>query len=459
VEPYDEAIEPSGRPRPLYARVWSALAEHDLERLRERVQAAAEAAGVTFGPGRTIDVDPVPRLISAEEWDALAAGLRQRLRALNAFIADVYGPQRIFDAGVVPRRLLETSPGYEPAMRGVLDPDFPAAVVAGLDLIRDPEGVPLIVEDNLRMPSGAAYAVSLREAVEPALGAAEQPRPLAGYLDELGRALREAAPGGGGDPAVVLLSDGPSGGAWFEHARIGRALAIPVVEPGDLGTDGRHLFARVEGHRRRIDVAYRRLEDDRLTGSDGAETPLGSLLLPALRAGTLRCVNALGTGVADDKLAHAHSDAIVRFYLGEEPLLRPVPAFDLGEPGERAEAMDRIDELVVKPREGFGGNGITIMPRADEDERRRAVEEARRRPDGYVAQETVPFSRHPTVCDGGLRPRHVDLRPFVISTAAGATAMEGGLTRYATEPGEMVVNSSQGGGCKDTWVVEAKEGR
>jgi uncharacterized circularly permuted ATP-grasp superfamily protein len=455
---FDEAFALDGTARRPYAEVLGALARHDLVVLRERVQSAAAALGLSFGPDTPIAVDPVPRLIEAGEWEDLEAGLLQRTRALNAFLADAYGGQRIFDADVVPRRLLETSSGYEPRMRGLLDSTVPAATVAGLDLIRSADGELLVLEDNLRMPSGSSYASAVREAVEPALGAALEPRGLDDYVPALGAAIRAAAPDGRSDPGAAILSDGPASGAWYEHCRLGRELGIPVVQPGDLESERGRLFSHRNRERRQLDVLYRRLDEDRLSEPDGSLNALGELLLPALESGRLRCVNAFGTGVADDKLAHAYVESMVRFYLGEQPLLRSVPSFDLSDEAARGEAMERLDELVIKPRDGFGGSGVTIMPRATETQRRRAIGLVRRRPAGFIAQETVQLSSHPTVCEGRLRPRRVDLRPFVVSSSEGTTAMAGGLTRYARGAGEMVVNSSRGGGCKDTWIVDSRPG-
>jgi uncharacterized circularly permuted ATP-grasp superfamily protein len=452
---FDVAFAPGGTPRPPYAAVLDALARHDLSLLRERVQASAGALGLDFGVGQPLTVDPVPRVLGAVEWDCLEAGLLQRTRALNAFLLDAYGGQRIFDAGVVPRRLLETSSGYEPRMRGLLDPAVPPATVVGLDLVRGADGALLVLEDNLRMPSGASFAAAVREAVEPLLGASVRPRALDGYVGKLGAAIRAAAPDGREDPAAAIVSDGPASGAWYEHRRLGRELEIPVVETGELEVERGRLFARRNRDRQQLDVLYRRLDEDRLSASDGSLTALGELLLPALESGRLRCVNAFGTGLADDKLAHAYVESMVRFYLGEEPLLRSVPSFDLADEAGREAAMGRLDELVLKPRDGFGGKGVTIMPRATEPQRRRAIGLVRRRPAGFIAQETVQLSSHPTVCEGRLRPRRIDLRPFVVSSAAGGFAMAGGLTRYARGAGEMIVNSSRGGGCKDTWVIDA----
>ncbi|HEX5984814.1 MAG TPA: circularly permuted type 2 ATP-grasp protein [Solirubrobacterales bacterium] len=450
----DEAFTPDGEPRPLYAGLIEALGREDLTELRGRVERAVAAHGLTFGEGEPIAVDPVPRLVDAAEWESLEAGLLQRARALNAFVADAYGPQRIFDAGVVPRRLLETSAGFEPAMRGLLADGVPPATVAGLDLIRDAQGRFRVLEDNLRMPSGACYALAVREIVEPELGAPLRPRPLGGYLETLGAAIRAAAPDGREEPVAAVISDGPENGAWYEHERVGRELGMPVFRPDQLEVEKGRLFARSSQGRVQIDVIYRRMDADRICEPDGGLTELGELLMPALRSGRLRCANAFGTGLADDKLTHAYVERMIGFYLGEEPLLRSVRSYDLTDEAGRKEAMERLDELVVKPRGGFGGHGVTIMPRASEPERKRAIGVVRRRPEHFVAQEPVEISSHPTVRGEGLRPRRIDLRPFVVSAPCREAAMVGGLTRFAQGAGEMVVNSSQGGGCKDTWVVE-----
>jgi carboxylate-amine ligase len=341
-------------------------------------------------------------------------------------------------------------------MRGLLDPAVPPATIAGLDLVRDEDGELRVLEDNLRMPSGACYAIAVREVVEPEIEAPLRPRPLDDYAERLRAAILAAAPPGREEPNAAILSDGPENGAWYEHQRFGREMGLPILTPDQLEPSRGRLFARRGRERQQVDVIYRRLDEDRLAERDGTPTALGELLLPALRSGRLRCANAFGTGLADDKLAHAYVEAMIEFYLGEEPLLRSVPSYDLSEEDDREAAMERLAELVIKPRDGFGGHGVTIMPRATEPQRQRAVGLLRRRPEHFIAQEPVEISSHPTVVGAALAPRRIDLRPFVVSGPGGETAMTGGLTRYAREAGEMVVNSSQGGGCKDTWVVEAQ---
>jgi carboxylate-amine ligase len=316
-----------------------------------------------------------------------------------------------------------------------------------------------VLEDNLRMPSGATYATALRRIVEPALGATVAPLPLDGYLVALSKALgggwRERASG----EAAAILSDGPASGAWFEHRELGRMLELPVVTPGELESARGRLYFRLGRERYPLDAIYRRVDEDHLSETDGSLTALGELLMPALESGHLRCLNAFGTGLADDKLAHAYVERFVRFYLDEEPLLRSVRSFDLGDEAELAIALERLGEMVIKPRDGFGGRGVMIMARADAETRRETAAQVHRDPTNFIAQETVALSTHPTVCDGALRPRHVDLRPFVVSGRDGIATMPGGLTRFAPEAGEMIVNSSRGGGCKDTWVLEAGQSR
>jgi uncharacterized circularly permuted ATP-grasp superfamily protein len=449
----DEAFDSSGAPRALYEPVLEALGRHDLSTLRERVQSDCDARGVSFGDGQPLEVDPVPRLLGGEEWRALEAGILQRAQALNAYVADVYGDQRIFESGTLPRHLLESSGGYEPRMRGLIDPAVPPATVVGFDVVRDPAGEMPVLEDNDRMPSGAAYEFALREVVPAALGASVEPLPIGDYAAALGTALRAAAPTGE-QPAIAVLSSGEESSAWFEHRRLAEALGVPAVTPAELVTEGGRLFARREGGKQPIDVLYRRLDEERLSDRGGRPTEIGELLLPALESGRLRCLNAFGTGVADDKLAHAYVERMVRFYLGEEPLLRSVPSYDLCDEAARAEALERLGELTLKPRGGFGGKGVTVMPHASEEERRRATDLLRANPERFVAQETIALSTHPTVRDGRLEPRRVDLRPFAVSGAGLTAAMPGGLTRFAASAEETIVNSSRGGGCKDTWVIE-----
>jgi uncharacterized circularly permuted ATP-grasp superfamily protein len=454
---YDEALLPAGAPRPVYADLLRRLSETDLDELATRLASEAEAHGVVFGGDDRVEpfrLDPVPRLIAPDEWERLEAGLLQRVRALDAFVRDVYGERAIVEAGVVPRRAVETCDHVEPRLEELPQPPVWIGV-AGLDVVRDAGGALRVLEDNLRTPSGIAYVAAARELVAGALPdeLALAPEPLDDVFALLRETLVASAPDGNPDPVVVVLSDGPANSAWYEHARIARELAIPIVTPTDLEVRGGRLAATVDGRRLPVDVIYRRTDEDRLTGEDGELTAVGAALLEPLREGTLGCVNGFGTGVADDKLMHAYVEEMVRFYLGQEPLLPSVHTYDLADPDQRAEVLERIDELVVKPRTGHGGHGVVVGPHALAEDRRRIADAIRQRPGEYVAQETIMLSRHPTVIDGKLEARHVDLRPFVFMTPAGARVLPGGLTRVALDCGALVVNSSQRGGGKDTWVL------
>jgi len=405
---------------------------HDPAALAAATREALE--GVTFGAkgDERFHLDPVPRLIGAAEWEPLAAGLAQRVRALEAWCADVYGARRIVRDGVVPARVIDTIDTYEPRLQGV---ELPLWVgIAGLDVVRAPDGRFLVLEDNLRTPSGMAYALIARETTERLLAPAEPPRPLDDLADLLWGALTAAA-GVERRPSAAVLTDGSGNAAYWEHSRLAELLDVPLVELDDLDPAA-------------FDVVYRRTDGDRL------EDATGRRLADAWLAGRPALVNAFGIGVGDDKLAHAYVEDMVRYYLGEEPLVRSVRTYDLCRPDVLEEALDRFGELVIKPRAGYGGEGVVICPHAepgDVEDCRARVEAA---PADYVAQELVPLSRHATVIDGGLEPRHVDLRPFVFLGPDGAAGvLPGGLTRVAFDEGALVVNSSQNGGVKDTWVV------
>ena len=445
---YDEALDPGGEPRAVGGAALALLGP-DLAALETAVRDTLSERGVGFtSAGGDVDFhfDPVPRVFSAGEWAALEAGLAQRVRALDAFVADAYGARGAVAEGVVPERLIATSEGYEPTMRGVKPPGGTWVGIAGLDLVRDAAGELLVLEDNLSTPSGFAYAVEARRALLERLDVPPElePRSLGGVAQLLRDTFRAAASPDIEDPYGVVLTDGPDNSAAYEHAWAAEQLGVPLVEPGDLELRGDVL--RHGG--RAVDVVYRR------TDADVVETGVGHLLLAPLRAGTLGLVNAFGTGVADDKLAHAYVEDLVRFHLGEEPLLRSVETLDLCRPEHLERALDELDTLVVKPRRGHGGIGVVVCAHAEREDVERLRGELRERPGEFIAQPRIEISLHPTVIDGALCPRHVDLRPFVFLRASGeAAVMPGGLTRVALEEGAMVVNSTQNGGAKDTWVL------
>jgi uncharacterized circularly permuted ATP-grasp superfamily protein len=378
--------------------------------------ADAAAADVEFGDS-PFHLDAVPRVIPAADWASLEAGLIQRVRALDAWCADVYGARRIVRDGVVPERVIESTDTYEPALRGRADEHWVG--IAGLDVVRAPDGRFLVLEDNLRTPSGMAYTLIARAVTSKLFDAA--PASLDGLREMFESVLGARA---------VVLTDGPDNAAHWEHAQIAKLLEIPLVEPDELDLAG-------------VDVVYRR------TNAWQLDSDVGRLL-----DGRVRVVNAFGVGVGDDKLAHAYVEDMVRYYLGEEPLVGSVRTYDLGVAGVREEALDRLDEMVIKPRAGYGGEGVVICPHAEPSDVERIRAAVTESPEDFIAQETIPLSEHATVVDGELVLRHVDLRPFVFLGVDGsASVLPGGLTRVALEEGALVVNSSQEGGAKDTWVL------
>jgi uncharacterized circularly permuted ATP-grasp superfamily protein len=457
--PFEEGVAGGTHSSEGDRRLSAALDELDLRELCEAVARDAAARGICFGgtdDPQEFRIDPVPRLIEAAEWDALSAGVAQRVRALELFARDVYGQRRIVHDGVVPERAITGAKHFEPQLAGMGERVRSWITVAGLDVVRDSDGSFKVLEDNLRTPSGIAYAVATREVLAGHLPPPDgmRVRSLDDAFATLGQALRAAACDEAGDePCIVLLTDGERNSAFYEHTVLARALELPLVLAGDLFVRGRRLYARLAGGERAVDVVYRRTDEDRLCDERGEPTHVARLLLEPMLAGTLACVNAFGTGVADDKLVHAYVEQMVRYYLGEQPLLRSVPTYDPAQPETLEMILDRIDELVIKPRSGHGGYGVVIAPHARAEDVRKAAEELAATPELFVAQETVMLSRHPTVNDGRLEPRHVDLRPFVISSDDGVHVLPGGLTRVAFDAGALVVNSSQNGGSKDTWVL------
>ncbi len=449
---YDEAFRADGTPRPQYERILAALDAADLGALRDATQAHVDEQGVSFGPDPFL-VDAVPRAFTGEAWDELAAGLRQRVRALNAFVADAYGERRIVAAGVVPASLIDEAEGYEPDLRGRL-PAMPAPVaVAGLDVICDEHGTLRVLEDNCRTPSGYCYAGATRRAVRATLGLdGPAPRDIGAPLrDLLGRALRDAAPPGVEDPFAVVLSEGPGTATAWEHEHIAELTGARLVVLDDLRLRDGYVADR-DG--RRVDVIYRRMDEDALRDEAGELTATARIVLEPWLAGRVGLLNAFGTGIADDKLAHAYVPDMVRFYLGEEPLLESVRTLDLCRRETLEEVLGDLREYVIKPRGGSGGRGVVVCAHADDELLAEVAGALRSEPRCYIAQHTISLSQHPTITpEGRLEPRHIDLRPFIFSGDGWTEALPGGLTRVALERGTLVVNSSQHGGGKDTWVL------
>ena len=411
---------------------------------------------MTFGEhGSYFALDPVPRLIAAEEWERIERGLEQRARALDAFCGDAYGERRVFAEGRLPERLLGPGTLHEPLMDGLAgNPRRRWVDICGFDLARRDDGEMVVLEDNVRTPSGLAYSLAAREVVGGLLDVRGlEPRPVDPAAELLAAALAAAAPEGlEGPPRLAIVTDGSAGPAFYEHRRLAETVGGRLVTVAELESARGRLWARFEREREPIDVLYRRTDDSALTDEGGELTPLGQLTFEPLRAQRLGIVNAFGAGIADDKLAYAYGEEMVRFYLGEEPAIRSIPTYDLAVSEQRTMALERLDRLVVKPRFGLGGEDVLIVgdDGADASDARERILEGGGE---LIAQDRIPLSTHPCLTDGRLQPRRVDLRAFAYATADGYRIATGGLTRFAADPGAMVVNSSQGGGGKDTWVV------
>ena len=443
----DEAFRADGRVRPQYEGVLAALTAAGPAAVADAIATGAARDGVVHGTGsdaHPLAIDAVPRVVDAREWAQLEAGLLQRVRALEAFVADAFGSREAFRAGVVPEDLLDGCPWFEPDVAD-LPRDERRIAVAGPDIVRDERGELVVLEDNVRTPTLMAFAVAARRLLEPLLAGGPRPRSLEQPLRD---ALLELA----GEHSVVILGREPDNIVWWELEQLSRMTGWPLAAIDDLAQRGDRVVLRADATP--VDLVWRRTNEDRLRTAGGALTALGRLLLHPLRAGTVRVFNGFGTGVADDKRTYPYVEALVRFFCGEEPLLRSIPSWDLGDAGQRAEALGRFEELVFKPRDGAGGSGIVLAPRASRDELEALRAQIERHPSAWMAQEPVMLSTHPTVVDGRLEPRHVDLRPFII----GGRVLPGGLSRFAQAAGELVVNCAQGGGGKDVWVLPQAAG-
>ncbi len=462
---FDEMLDGHGSTRPAYAsyHAWLAnIAEQELRQKRAEAELLFQRVGITFavygeeeGAERLIPFDFIPRIIEAAEWRELEAGLVQRVTALNRFLKDVYSEQAILKAGIVPAEMVLCNAQYQVAMHGVqLHRDI-YAHIAGIDLVRHSDGKYYVLEDNLRVPSGVSYMLENRKMMMrlfPDLFTAQPVAPVEHYPNQLLKTLRDASPAD--NPTVAVLTPGHFNSAYFEHAFLAREMGVELVEGQDLFVKNARLFMRTTTGPRPVDVLYRRLDDafldplafrpDSMLGVPG--------LLSVYREGNLVLANAIGTGVADDKSIYPYVPDMIRFYLGEEPILHNVPTWILRKPEDLAYVLDHLPELVVKEVHGAGGYGMLVGPAASKQE----IEEFRKvlltRPDNYIAQPTLSLSTCPTLVEEGIAPRHIDLRPFVLS-GSETRIVPGGLTRVALKKGSLVVNSSQGGGTKDTWVL------
>ncbi|NSL53906.1 circularly permuted type 2 ATP-grasp protein [Uliginosibacterium aquaticum] len=448
-----------------YVDWFDGMSAERMTRKRQEADALFRRSGITFavygdeaGAERLIPFDVIPRIIPSHEWLALADGLRQRVKALNAFIHDIYHGQEILKAGRIPAEQVISNAQYRPEMQGVDVPNNIYAAIAGVDIVRAGAGEFYVLEDNLRVPSGVSYMVENRKMMMrlfPELFARNRVAPVEHYPDLLLDTLRAVAPKGVLDPVVVVLTPGSFNSAYFEHAFLAQQMGVELVEGQDLFVRDEQVFMRTTQGPQRVDVIYRRIDDDFLDPlAFRPDSMLGVPgILSAYRAGNVTISNAVGTGVADDKSIYPYVGEMVRFYLGEEPILNNVPTYMLRKPEDLAYTLEHLPELVVKEVHGAGGYGMLVGPASTKAE----IEDFRLRilasPEKYIAQPTLSLSTCPTFVDAGIAPRHIDLRPFVLS-GNEVRFVPGGLTRVALKEGSLVVNSSQGGGTKDTWVME-----
>ena len=464
---FDEMFDAQGNVRGPYKGIFAELAPSDTDELGARAEALGRAfidQGITFslsGQERPFPLDLVPRVISAAEWSRLERGITQRVKALELYLDDIYGDQEILRDGVIPRRLVTSCEHFHRQAAGINPPNGVRIHVAGIDLIRDAQGTFRVLEDNLRSPSGVSYVMENRRTmarVFPNLFATHRVRAVGDYASHLLRALRNAAATNEADPTVVVLTPGPFNSAYFEHSLLARQMGVELVEGRDLFCRDNTVYMRTTSGERQVDVIYRRIDDDFLDPMQfRPDSVLGVAgLLNAARAGNVVISSAVGNGVGDDKLVYTYVPTIIEYYLGEKPLLANVDTLRCWLEQEREEVLDRIDELVIKPVEGSGGYGIVFGPDASEKELATIRRKILGDPRGWIAQPVVQLSTVPTKVGDVLAPRHVDLRPFAVNDGEEVWVLPGGLTRVALTEGSLVVNSSQGGGSKDTWVLASR---
>jgi uncharacterized circularly permuted ATP-grasp superfamily protein len=465
---YNEMLRDDGNPRRHYGAYAQWLAAATSERLAaKRLEADAlfHRLGITFavygeenGPERLIPFDIVPRIVPAEEWQGLSAGVKQRVRALNLFLNDIYHDQKILSVGLIPTELILRNSQYRPEMRGV---DVAAGIychIAGVDIVRSHEGELYVLEDNLRTPSGVSYMLENRRMMMrlfPELFSSQKIAPIDHYPDLLLENLRAAAPEGVAEPTVVLMTPGPYNSAYFEHAFLAQQIGIELVQGTDLFIKNKRVFMRTTRGPQPVHVIYRRIDDDFLDPL--AFRPDSMLGVPGLfsayQCGNVTLANAIGTGVADDKAVYAYVPEMIRFYLGEQPIIPNVPTYQLRLPEDLDYALANLEKLVVKEVHGSGGYRMLIGPASSAEEREAYRARILEHPANFIAQPTLALSTCPTFAADGIAPRHVDMRPFTLTSRNEMELVPGGLTRVALRDGSLVVNSSQGGGTKDTWVL------
>ncbi|MEI8080877.1 MAG: circularly permuted type 2 ATP-grasp protein [Actinomycetes bacterium] len=459
----------AGRPRPGLEALHTALSDLGPDGLRERARlrdAHLSAQGITFnfsGRDRPLPLDLVPRVVSAAEWKIISAGVSQRIRALEAFLDDVYGRGDILADGVVPKDLITSSSHYHRQAHGIVPANGVRIHVSGVDLVRDETGTFHVLEDNLRCPSGVSYVLENRRTlahVLPEVFTGFRVQPVSEYPEQIYRALAAAAPPDIRDPVVVVLTPGFHNAAHFEHAFLARRMGAELVEGRDLFCRGGFVYMRTTQGPQSVHVIYRRIDDDYLDPVHFLHDSVLGVpgLLNAARSGTVTIANAVGNGVADDKALYPYVPKIIDYYLGEKPVLPNVPTYDLMDEDVRSFVLERLDRMVVKPVDGSGGYGLVIGPQATDAQLAAVAANIVADPRSWVAQPVVRLSTSPTVVGGGrLEPRHLDLRPFAVNDGKKVWVLPGGLTRVALTKGSLVVNSSQGGGSKDTWVLSGTE--
>ncbi len=466
---YNEMYDANGGVRKHYKAYedWlKATSPERIESKRAEADLAFRRVGITFavygeesGKERLIPFDIIPRVIPSAEWRGMESGLRQRVKALNMFLHDVYHDQEILKAGKIPAEQVLNNAQYRPVMKGV---DLPGQIythITGVDIVRAGAGEFYVLEDNLRVPSGVSYMLEDRKMMMrlfPELFAKHKVAPVQHYPDMLLEKLRAVAPVGVNNPTVVVLTPGAYNSAYFEHTFLAQQMGVELVEGRDLFVKDEAVFMRTTQGPQRVDVIYRRIDDDFLDPmvfrSDSSLGVPG--LLRAYQAGNVTLANAVGTGVADDKSIYPYVPDMIRFYLGEEPILNNVPTYMCRKKDDLAYVLDHLAELVVKEVHGAGGYGMLVGPASTKEQIEHFRQLLIAKPDGYIAQPTLALSNCPTFVEEGIAPRHLDLRPFVLSSGNGVDMVPGGLTRVALTKGSLVVNSSQGGGTKDTWILE-----
>jgi len=466
---YDEMRGTDGRVLPHYQsyQAWlDAVPPERLAQKRTEAEVMFHRLGITFavygeasGDERLIPFDIIPRIIPVQDWEILQRGLAQRVKALNLFLHDIYHDQDIVRKGLIPASKIMGNAQFRKIMQGVDVPGNTYAHISGVDIVCTGPGEFYVLEDNLRVPSGVSYMLENRKMMMrlfPELFSRQQVQPVEHYPDILLETLRGVAPLGVIDPVVALLTPGSFNSAYFEHTFLAQQMGIELVEGPDLFVRDQSVYMRTTHGPRRVDVIYRRVDDDFLDPK--AFRPDSMLGVPGLmdayRAGRVTLANAVGTGVADDKSMYVHVPDMIRFYLGEEPILKNVPTWELSKKNDLQYVLEHLPELVVKEVHGSGGYGMLVGPTATAAQREEFRERINAQPDKYIAQPTLALSTCPTFVESGIAPRHVDLRPFVLS-GKETRIVPGGLTRVALKEGSLVVNSSQGGGTKDTWVLES----